>query len=177
MIILTRLCPESSVIFSLREHSKRWTSICIAPRWYQAFQYLLLFRCPTICVSVLFLISPGGHWVYGPVQSPSACVWCGASGEDHRRLPGPVLVVWGWQAQTFPTLDQTCWHRATSTTGIQMVSRWVINAAFRCWTWSKASVGHMIMLTLSRNFKWLVNFFFSRNQQPARCVGDHRGRV
>ncbi len=76
------------------------------------------------CVLKWIFFSLGGHWVHGPLQSLGAGLWCWTSWKDHWCIPGSVPVVWGRQTQTFSTLDQTIWHRATSTAGVQMVPRW-----------------------------------------------------
>lgn len=45
--------------------------VSMALRWYQAFSS---FHCPVVHVLEWFVISPGGHRVYGPIQSPCACI-------------------------------------------------------------------------------------------------------
>jgi len=65
----------------------------------------------------------GWYRVHGLVQPLGAGIWCGTPGENHWRLPGPVLVVRGRQETLVPTLDQTCWYRTTTAVSLQVVPR------------------------------------------------------
>lgn len=137
---------------------------CDSLEYLVVFFIICLHTSYSISIGFTTMISlPGWYRVHGLVQSSGACIWCGATGEDYWRLPGPVPVVRGRQKASLPTLDQTCWHRTTTTAGLQMVPRsdsaqvFVvrrINSRMLSWRWLSTLCNTSVAFWW--NFLWII---------------------
>lgn len=91
------------------------------------FSVVLSTHISRILIYLMSVLNVGWYWVHGLVQSSYPSLWCWTTREDHWCLPGPVSLVWSRQTEIVSSLDQTSWYWTTTSTCLQMVSRFVIS--------------------------------------------------
>lgn len=77
-------------------------------------QFILFFYSNEMSVkhyyTVYVVLTSGGNRIYGLVQPFNPSLRRGTAGKNHGRLPRPVSLVRGRQAQAVSTMDQTGRH-------------------------------------------------------------------